>query len=72
MHNCQTCGCNSHSTCNCNTPIIARPVGQISGELLGSNQIALIQNGAVIGTIPVVSSGGTTDILDAFGDVIPN
>ena len=71
MNNCN-CGCNTLSQCSCNSPTyFSTAPGQISGELLGTDKIALIQNGMVIGTIPIVSSG-TADILDAFGDVIPN
>jgi hypothetical protein len=69
MSYCNKCNHN-HSHCTCNhtvTPVVA---GQISGELLGSNEIALIQNGVVIGKIPVITLG-SLDILDAFGNAIP-
>lgn len=74
MNNCYTpcnCGCHEPSHCTCNHQQTLVP-GYITGELLGTNRMALIQNGRPIGEFPITSASGSVDILDAFGDVIPN
>lgn len=66
---CQKCNCN----CNCNGSLqeqINNINSPITGEVIG-DKITLIRDNEVIGEIPIVSVG-ELDIIDAFGDVIPD